>query len=57
MEGDVSKLSIKELEERIKELEHTYVEFFRDEANADELHHIRKRILELQKELTRRRDS
>ena len=56
MEGDVSKLSKKELEERIRELEHTYAEFFSDEADVGELHHIRKRIMELQKELNKRND-
>jgi uncharacterized membrane protein YvbJ len=56
MEGDVTKLSSKELEEQIKELEHTYVEFFGEEVNAGELHNIHKRILELQKELHKRRD-
>jgi uncharacterized membrane protein YvbJ len=56
MEGDVTKLSSKELEEQIKELEHTYVEFFGEEVNAGELHNIHKRIRELQKELHKRRD-
>lgn len=56
MEGDVTKLSSKKLEERIKELEHSYVEFFGNEASAGELHYIRKRIIELQKELNRRSD-
>lgn len=54
MKGDVSKFSIRELEERIRELEHTYAEFFSDEADVGELHHIRKRIMELQKELNKR---
>jgi hypothetical protein len=56
MEGDVSKLSTKELEERIRELEHTYAEFFCNEADVSALHHIRKRIMELQKELSRRKN-
>lgn len=54
MEGDVSKLSSKEIEEQIRELEHTYAEFFVNDADVHDLHHIRKRILELQKELGKR---
>lgn len=56
MEGTVSKLSTKEIEERIRDLEHTYAEFFGDEGDVSELHHIRKNIQELQKELKKRRD-
>jgi len=55
MEGDVSKLSSHEIEDRIRELEHTYAEFLGDDADARQLHHIRKRILELQNELNKRR--
>ncbi|MBO9683211.1 MAG: hypothetical protein J7502_11180 [Flavisolibacter sp.] len=54
MEGNVSKLSTREIEEQIKDLEHTYAEFFGDGGDAGELHRIRKKILELQKELKRR---
>jgi hypothetical protein len=57
MEGNVSKLSTKQIEEQIRELEHTYAEFFGDEGDVSELHHIRKTILELQKELSRRREN
>jgi hypothetical protein len=57
MEENVSKLSKKEIEEQIRELEHTYAEFFGDEGDVSELHHIRKSILELQKELSRRREN
>jgi hypothetical protein len=56
MEGNVSKFSTKEIEEQIRELEHTYAEFFGDEGDAGQLQHIRKSILELQKELSRRRN-
>jgi hypothetical protein len=57
MEGNVSMLSTKEIEEQIRELEHTYAEFFGDEGDVGELHHIRKSILELQRELNRRREN
>jgi hypothetical protein len=56
MEGGVSKLSKRELEERIRELEHTYAEFFSDEADVNELHLIRKRIMELQKRTENKRN-
>jgi hypothetical protein len=56
MEGDITKFSSNELEERINDLEHTYVELFGEEAHTSELHHIHKRILELQRELHKRRD-
>lgn len=54
MEGDITKLSTRELEEQIRELEHTYAEFFGDDGDPGELHRIRRSIIELQKELTRR---
>ena len=54
MEGNVSTLSTKEIEEQIRELEHTYAEFFEDEGDVGQLHYIRKSILELQKELSKR---
>jgi hypothetical protein len=54
MEADITKLSTRELEERIRELEHTYAEFFGDEGDPNELHRIRRRIMELQIELTAR---
>ena len=55
MEGDVTKLTNQEIEEWLRELEHVYAETFGNGANASELHHIRKRILELQQELSRRK--
>lgn len=57
MEGDVSKLSNNEIEERIKDLEHVYAEFLGDDADAHQLHRIRRRILELQSELNKRRSN
>lgn len=57
MDVDVTKLSTRELEERIRELEHTYAEFFGDEGDIGELHRIRKGILELQKELNKRQET
>jgi hypothetical protein len=56
MAEDMTKFSSNELEGRINELEHTYVELFGEEADASELHHIHKKILELQQELHKRRD-
>ena len=56
MEGNVSTLSTKEIEEQIRDLEHTYAEFFGDEGDVSELHRIRKTIQELQRELKRRKD-
>ena len=57
MEGDVTKLSTRELEEWIRELENTYAEFFGAGGDVGELHHIRRNIMELQKELSRRRSN
>jgi hypothetical protein len=57
MEGDVKKLSTRELEERIRELEHVYAEFFGDEGDVKDLHGIRRSILELQRELNNRINS
>ena len=54
MEGDVSKLTNHEIEEWIKELEHVYAESLGADADVYELHHIRKRIAELQIELGNR---
>jgi len=57
MEGNVSKLSAREIEEQLRDLEHSYAEFFGDGGDASELYRIRKKILELQKELKRRKDN
>jgi ribosome-interacting GTPase 1 len=57
MEEDLFQLSDREIEERIRELEHAYVEFLEGEAHAHDLHIIRKRILELQQELLSRRNN
>jgi hypothetical protein len=57
MEGDVTKLSTRELEERIRELEHIYAEFFGGEVDVRDLHGIRRSILELQRELNNRINS
>ena len=51
---DVSKLTREEIEERIRELEHQYAEFFGDNIDIKELHRIRNGILLLQRELLRR---
>jgi hypothetical protein len=53
MEGNVSTLSTKEIEEQIRELEHTYAEFFEDEGDVGQLLYIRKSILEFQIELSK----
>lgn len=57
MEGDLVHLTDKELEEKIRELEHAYAEFFEGNAHARDLHIIRKTILELQRELDSRKNN
>lgn len=57
MEADVSKLSTEEIEGRIKELEHTYVEFFEHNSEIYQLNRIRKWILDLESELEHRREN
>lgn len=56
MQIDISKLSDQEIEEEIKELEHTYAEFLGNDAHPKDLHKIYKEILELQKELSKRKN-
>lgn len=51
MEGDVSKLTIVEIGDRIRELEHRYAECFADNVDIKELHLIRVEILELKQQL------
>lgn len=55
MEEDLFQLSDEEIEERIRELENTYVEFLEGNAHAHDLHLVRERILELQQELDSRK--
>jgi hypothetical protein len=57
MEGEISQLNNHEIEETIRELEHIYAEFLGGDADVHQLHHIRKRILELQNELNKRRSN
>jgi ribosome-interacting GTPase 1 len=54
MEIKASQLTSKEIEEKIKELEHIYAESFGNNAGVNELNRIQKKILELQKELRNR---
>jgi len=51
MDGNISNLSREEIEEKIKELEHTYGEFFGSNKSTVDLHGIHQKILELRKEL------
>jgi hypothetical protein len=51
MDGNISNLSREEIEEKIKELEHTYGEFFGSNKSMVDLHGIHQKILELRKEL------
>lgn len=57
MEEDLYQLTEKEIEEMISELEHTYAEFLASDAHVQDLHGIRKRIMQLQQELTNRRNN
>jgi hypothetical protein len=57
MEEDLFQLSDREIEQMISELEHTYAEFLENDAHVHDLHGIRQRILELQQELTSRKNS
>ena len=57
MEELLFKLTDKEIEEKISELEHAYAEFLENDAHLHDLHGIRKRILELQQELLSRRNN
>lgn len=57
MEGDLVHLTDKELEEKIRELEHEYAEFFEGNAHALDLHIIRKTIMELKRELDSRKNN
>lgn len=54
MEGNISNLTHEEIEEKIKELEHTYGEFFGGNKSIVDLHSIHQRILELRQELHKR---
>jgi ribosome-interacting GTPase 1 len=54
MQGDVSKLTTKEIEEKISALENTFAECFCDDQHPELLIQIRKRIIELQTELDNR---
>jgi len=55
MEGEVSKLTTREIEEWIRELEHAWAESFGNGADVSDLHPIRRTILELQQELGKRK--
>jgi hypothetical protein len=57
MDNDISKLSDREIEEIISELEDAYGTLLGSDAPATELHPIRTRILELQEELRKRKNS
>jgi hypothetical protein len=57
MEEDIFQLTDTEIEEMISELEHAYAEFLESNAPVHDLHNIRKRILQLQQELTNRKNS
>ena len=57
MEEDLYQLTEKEIEEMISELEHTYAEFLASDAHVQDLHGIRKRIMQLQQELISRRNN
>jgi hypothetical protein len=51
MEGNTSKLTHEEIEQKIRELEHIYGELFGSNKSIVDLHGIHQRILELRQEL------
>jgi hypothetical protein len=54
MEGNISKLTHEEIEQKIRELEHIYGELFGSNKSIVDLHGIHQRILELRQELNNR---
>ena len=57
MDGNISKLTREEIEEIIRQLEHTYVEFFGGNKSTADLHSIHQRIIELRQELHKKTNS
>jgi len=51
MEANKSNLTHQEIEEKIRELEHMYGEFFGSNRSMVDLHSIHQKILELRQEL------
>jgi|GEM_PF-6862770 hypothetical protein len=57
MDGTISKLTHEEIEDKIRELEHTYGEFFGGNKSTVDLHSIHQKILELRQELHKRNNN
>ena len=57
MEGNISELTHQQIQEKIKELEHTYGEFFGSNKSTVDLHNVHQKILELRQELHKRNNN
>jgi hypothetical protein len=57
MKEDLSKFTVKEIEEMINELEDSYAGLLGNDAPLSEMHRVRKKILELQEQLRIRKNN